>query len=179
MGSRGANSAPPGADQARGLRRWWLDRPLRAKGLIVVAVPLIVLMGITAANLLLLQSESHERTESTNARNLAAAASLVLTDALNAETGVRGYLLTRQNRFLAPTHLAEADLPGELARVKALEKNNGMLKSIELTNTVQDDVIRKSGSAASRGATGGGGAQTPNSTNLMGYSGDFLFIARN
>jgi hypothetical protein len=65
------------------------------------------------------------------------------------------------------------------ALLKALEKNTGMLKSIELTNTVQDDVIRKSGSAASRGATGGGGAQTPNSTNLMGYSGDFLFIARN
>jgi predicted nucleic acid-binding Zn-ribbon protein len=65
------------------------------------------------------------------------------------------------------------------ALLKALEKNKGLLKSIELTNTVQDDVIRKTGSAASRGAAGGGGAQTPNSTNLMGYSGDFLFIARN
>lgn len=65
------------------------------------------------------------------------------------------------------------------ALLGALEKNNGMLKSIELTNTVQDQVIRKTGSGASRGALGSGGAQTPNTTNLMGYSGDFLFIARN
>ncbi len=65
------------------------------------------------------------------------------------------------------------------ALLQALERNNGLLKSIELTNTVQDAVIRKTGSAASRGMTAGGGAQTPNSTNLMGYSGDFLFIARN
>ena len=60
-----------------------------------------------------------------------------------------------------------------------LRKNSGMLKSIELTNAVQDEVIKKTGSAASRGSATGGGAQTPNSTNLMGYSGEFLFIARN
>ena len=46
MRSRQANRAPPEADQPRGLRRWWLDRSLRAKGLIVVAVPLIALLGI-------------------------------------------------------------------------------------------------------------------------------------
>ncbi len=65
------------------------------------------------------------------------------------------------------------------ALLAALDKNSGLLKSIELTNTVQDAVIRKTGSAASRGALGTGGAQTPNATNLMGYAGDFLFIARN
>ena len=65
MRSRQAHSAPPGADQPRGLRRWWLDRSLRAKGLIVVAVPLIALMGTTSANLLLQRNESNERTAST------------------------------------------------------------------------------------------------------------------
>ncbi len=53
MRSRTAGSPTPGPDQARGLRQWWLDRSLRVKGLIVVAVPLIALMGITSANLLL------------------------------------------------------------------------------------------------------------------------------
>jgi hypothetical protein len=65
------------------------------------------------------------------------------------------------------------------AFLNALERNKGMLKSIELTNTVQDDVLKKTGNAASRGLAGAGGAQTPNSTNLMGYAGDFLFVARN
>jgi signal transduction histidine kinase/ActR/RegA family two-component response regulator len=86
---------------------------LRAKGLAVVVVPLIVLLGITSANLLLQQSESHERSESSNARNLAAAANLVLIDTLNAETGVRGYGTTRKPVFLAPYHLAVARLGGE------------------------------------------------------------------
>ena len=100
MRARTASSPPPAADQPRGLRQWWLDRSLRAKGLIVVTVPLIALMGITSANLLLQQNESSERTVSTNARNLASAASQVLADAVNAETGIRGYAATRSSSTL-------------------------------------------------------------------------------
>ena len=100
MRSRTAGSLPPAADQPRGLRQWWLDRSLRVKGLIVVAVPLIALMGITTANLLLQQNESSERSVSTNARNLASAASQVVTDVVNAETGIRGYAATRSPPFL-------------------------------------------------------------------------------
>jgi signal transduction histidine kinase/CheY-like chemotaxis protein len=92
-------------DQARGLRRWWLDRSLRAKGLIVVAVPLIALMGVTLANLLLQQNESKERDVSIAARNLVSAANKVLADAVNAETGVRGYAATRDPLFLDPYNL--------------------------------------------------------------------------
>jgi signal transduction histidine kinase/ActR/RegA family two-component response regulator len=86
---------------------------LRAKGLIVVAVPLIVLIAVTLTNVMLAQNENHERTVSTRARTLAAAASLVLTDALNAETGVRGYAATRDPAFLTPYHMALARLGGE------------------------------------------------------------------
>jgi hypothetical protein len=78
------NQAPAGADQARGLRKWWLDKSLRKKSLIVVAVPLIALMGITSANLLLNRSEDHERGVSRDARALDSAASQVLADAVNA-----------------------------------------------------------------------------------------------
>jgi signal transduction histidine kinase/CheY-like chemotaxis protein len=102
MRSRKGSPAPRGTHQARGLRKWWLDQSLRAKGLIVIAVPLIALMGVTSANLVLQQSESTERTVSINARNLAAAASKVLADAVNAETGVRGYAASRDPLFLAP-----------------------------------------------------------------------------
>jgi signal transduction histidine kinase/ActR/RegA family two-component response regulator len=113
MRSREARSAPPGTDQAHGLRQWWLDQPLRTKGLIVVALPLIALMGLTAANLLLQHSESNERTVSINARNLEDAADQVLADAVNAETGVRGYAATRDPLFLAPYNLALARLSTE------------------------------------------------------------------
>ncbi|MGO9784371.1 MAG: ATP-binding protein [Streptosporangiaceae bacterium] len=105
MRARETSSAPPAARQARGLQRWWLDLSLRAKGLIVVAVPLIALMGVACANLLFQQSETGERNVSTNARNLASAASLLLADAVNAQTGIRGYAATRDPLFLAPYHL--------------------------------------------------------------------------
>jgi len=113
MRSRGASSAPPGTDQARGLRHWWLDLSLRAKGLIVVAVPLIALMGIISANLVLQQSESNERNISTNARNLADAANQVLTAAVNAETSMRGYALSRDPVFLAPYTLTLTQIGAE------------------------------------------------------------------
>jgi signal transduction histidine kinase/ActR/RegA family two-component response regulator len=102
MRSRKTSSLPLRADQAHGLRQWWLDRSLRTKGLIVVAVPLIALLGITSANLVLQQVESNERTTSTNARSLADAATQVLTAAVNAETSIRGYGMTRDPVFLAP-----------------------------------------------------------------------------
>src|ERR1700722_15823228 len=105
MRPRHAHSAPPGADQPRGLRRWWLDRSLRAKGWIVIAVPLIALLGTTSANLLLQHSESNERNVSTAARTLASAASQVLADSVNAETGIRGYATTLDPLFLAPYNL--------------------------------------------------------------------------
>jgi signal transduction histidine kinase/ActR/RegA family two-component response regulator len=101
MRSRETRS-PPGTVQAHGIRQWWLNQSLRAKGLIVVAVPMIALMGLTSANLLLQHSESNERSISINARDLDDAASQVLADAVNEETGVRGYAATRDPAFLAP-----------------------------------------------------------------------------
>jgi CHASE3 domain sensor protein len=105
MRSRQVRSAPLGTHQPRGLRRWWLDRSLRAKGLIVLAVPLIVLLGLTSANLVLQGDESNERNVSIIASALADAANPVLADLVNSETGVRGYGVTRNPIFLGPYNL--------------------------------------------------------------------------
>jgi signal transduction histidine kinase/ActR/RegA family two-component response regulator len=105
MRARKAGSSPRGTDQRRKLRRWWLDRSLRSKGLIVVAVPLIALLGITSANLVLQQVESNERSVAVNAHDFDDAAAQVLADAVNGETGVRGYAATDDPTFLAPYSL--------------------------------------------------------------------------
>ena len=98
---------------------------MRGKGLIVIATPLIVLMGITAANLMLQQHESNERTASLRARDLAAAATLVLTDVLNAETGLRGYAATRQPTFLQPYYAAVSRLSAERRSLRAAAAIDG------------------------------------------------------
>ena len=74
---------------------------MRAKGMIVVAVPLIALIGVTSASLVLQHNEQQERQVALTASALTAAAQQVLTDAVNAETGVRGYAATRDPLFLA------------------------------------------------------------------------------
>jgi signal transduction histidine kinase/ActR/RegA family two-component response regulator len=133
--SRTASPAPR-AYQARGLRKWWLDRSLRAKGLIVVAVPLIALMGVGSANLVLQQRESAQRTVSINARSLATAASLMLADALNAETGVRGYAAARDPLFLAPYNLTLTRIGADrrsLRQAAAAEGDTRQQRAVDAT----------------------------------------------
>lgn len=66
------------------------------------------------------------------------------------------------------------------AVLTTLRRNSGLLKSIELTNAVQEQVVRAAGRAIHRrGAGGEMHVQTPTYNNLMGYSGQFLFVARN
>jgi hypothetical protein len=51
-------SARPGTD-SRGLRQWWLNRTVRTKGLIVVALPLLTLIAVTVASLMLHGQPGH------------------------------------------------------------------------------------------------------------------------
>ncbi len=141
MRSRTASSPPPGADQPCGLRQWWLDRSLRVKGLIVVAVPLIALMGVTSANLRLQQSESHERNVSTNARNLASAASQVLADAVNAETGIRGYAATRDPLFLAPYNLTLTRIGAERRSLREAASVEGDVRQQQAADATTGQVL--------------------------------------
>jgi signal transduction histidine kinase/ActR/RegA family two-component response regulator len=109
---------------------------LRAKGLIVVAVPLIVLMGITSANLMLQHDQSNERNVSINARSLASAASQVLADAVNAETGVRGYAATRDPLFLAPYNLTLTRIGAErraLQEAAVIESDGRQQRAVDAT----------------------------------------------
>jgi signal transduction histidine kinase/ActR/RegA family two-component response regulator len=79
---------------------------VRAKGLIVVAVPLIALIGTTSASLALQYNERQQRSSAMAASGLSTAAGRVLADAVNAESGVRGYAATGHSLFLAPYQLA-------------------------------------------------------------------------
>jgi signal transduction histidine kinase/ActR/RegA family two-component response regulator len=71
----------------------------------VVAVPLIALIGVTSASLVLQHNEQQERQVSRAASALITAAQQVLSDAVNAETGVRGYAATGDPLFLQPYNL--------------------------------------------------------------------------
>lgn len=100
-----------------GVRALWADQPLAVKGLVVVALPLAVLL--TALITLHLSARAEARAEADVRAAFAIQRDIHQVHALLAEaaSGVRGYLISREDRFLAPYREAEARLPATLARL--------------------------------------------------------------
>lgn len=111
----------------RPLTRFWTDRPLTFKGLVVVALPLTILLGSLVS--LYLASNAETRAEDDVRRAFAIQRDIYQVHALLAEAagGVRGYVLTREDRFLEQYRAAEEDIPATMQR---------------LDIAVQDEVVR-------------------------------------
>lgn len=97
--------------------RLWTDRPLAFKGLVVIALPLAVLLGALVS--LYLASSAEARAEDDVRRAFAIQRDIYQVHALLAEaaTGVRGYALTGEDRFLKPFRNSERELPLTLKRL--------------------------------------------------------------
>jgi signal transduction histidine kinase/CheY-like chemotaxis protein len=97
------------------LARRWADLPLRGKGLVVVTIPLLVMLADSAL-LFTITSQRHQSIiEADKSIAVRTASSEVLAIIVDAETGVRGYLATGDERFLEPYDTA-------LPRFQALGK---------------------------------------------------------
>ena len=138
-----------------GLKQWWLDRSIRVKGTVVVAVPVIALICIVSASIVLQNNERQERTVSIAASNLSSSADQILTDTLNAETGVRGYVATGDPVFIDFTaawclscQVNERAVLKSKDVEKALEKNHVQLLKADWTQ--YDPVITRELAAVGR-----------------------------
>ena len=114
--------------QARSLHsrgRRWADLPLRRKGLLVVAFPLIGLL--LAATMFLVAARENANSQASVDRRQAVDAQLrrVLGLVIDVETGIRGFLLTRQEPFLEPSEAARAELPTALDALGSLITDTG------------------------------------------------------
>jgi PAS domain S-box-containing protein len=101
----------------------WADLSLGRKGVVVIALPLVALVVSTLAFLWVEREEDRIRDEvdhTLEVRDEIQQTSQALTDA---ETGARGYLLTRDETFLEPYREALAQLPSALARLDSLVVN--------------------------------------------------------
>jgi signal transduction histidine kinase/CheY-like chemotaxis protein len=99
--------------------QWWLDRSVRTKGLIVVTVPLVALLVTTIASVALQYQERQDRAIATAGLNLTNAAQRVLSDAVNGESGIRGYAATGEPLFLQPYRSMLAQMPAERRAFRA------------------------------------------------------------
>jgi signal transduction histidine kinase len=157
MDSPKAGSARLGTGRWRRLRRWWLDRSVRTKGLTVLAVPLVALVCIVSANLVLEGNESQQRTTGHAANALVNALGAVLLDAVNAETGIRGYAATADPTFLAPYYLALKQFDADQRSLRAAALGAGATRQVRI---IDADSVRALADlealrlAVNRGASG-------------------------
>ncbi|MDY7540336.1 ATP-binding protein [Undibacterium sp. RTI2.1] len=100
------------------MSQWWSNQPLRLKGLVVIAVPVLVLLAALISGYVM-SLESRQAQQGIQ-RTLQIQHDIQEVHTLLAEaaTGVRGYLLTGQTNFLEPYRIAETDLPKPLQRLR-------------------------------------------------------------
>jgi signal transduction histidine kinase/CheY-like chemotaxis protein len=112
--------------------RVWFDLPLTFKGMIVVAVPLVCTLFFVVA-LYIFQAQRDQLTQWIG-RAFRAGATLqaVITLLSDAESGARGFLLTRDARYLEPCHKAERELSKRVARLReSLSGNSSQLQRVD------------------------------------------------
>lgn len=95
----------------------WVNLPLAIKGVVVVAVPLAILL--TSVVSLYFASMVEAQAEDDVRATFAIQNDIHEVHALLAEAagGMRGYLLTGQQRFLEPYFKAEAEMPRTIQRL--------------------------------------------------------------
>ncbi|MFZ6845271.1 ATP-binding protein [Undibacterium sp. RuTC16W] len=121
--------------------RWWSDRPLRIKGLIVIAVPIMVLLGTLISGYLM--GVQAKRAQENVQRTIQIQRDIQEVHTLLAEaaTGVRGYLLTGYKNFLTPYQISETELPKTLQRLKGQIRDR---QQTELLNELSALAVKKS-----------------------------------
>lgn len=98
----------------------WTDLSLRAKGLVVVSIPLAALLVATFALYLVQQRGNEEQDALTRLFRVRSQIQTVLTLLVDAETGVRGYAISERPDLLEPYTTAFARLPRALADLERL-----------------------------------------------------------
>jgi PAS domain S-box-containing protein len=103
----------------------WVDRSLRAKGLVVVAVPITILVVVLAATLWFTHVDNRAQDLSGHARQVVEAATTLENSLLSAQTGIGAYLLTGESAFRTSFARAQDVIPGQMAQLSTLTQERG------------------------------------------------------
>jgi len=100
----------------------------------VLAVPLIALFGISSASLALEHQERAGRAVSIKAFDLITTGNQLLADAVNAETGVRGYVATGDQLFLQPYNRTLSRIGADRRAFRAAAAGQGVRKQQQVVD---------------------------------------------
>ena len=102
----------------------WTDRPIRQRGTVIVAIPVICLFASLIAIAGLRDSSIQVRKRIDTNKAILQETSRLLTTVVDAEMGIRGYGLTKRREFLEPYLEAKKSLPPLLAKLQAMVRGN-------------------------------------------------------
>ena len=106
------------------LQRRWLDLPIRAKALGVVAIPVLCLLLQLAWLARLQRAQRSAAAVTFHSEQVKLTARRLLSALLDAETGVRGYAIGRTGDFLEPYNSAVTAVPETVAQLRELVADN-------------------------------------------------------
>jgi signal transduction histidine kinase len=106
------------------LSRWWLGRSIRTKGTIVLVLPACMLLATTVAFAATRTQAERSNAWVSHTITVQARINQTLGLIVDAETGVRGYLLTGTPGFLARFDIASSDLPKLIPEIRILVSDN-------------------------------------------------------
>jgi signal transduction histidine kinase/ActR/RegA family two-component response regulator len=111
------------------------------KGLVVMAIPVLALVAVIGAGLVLQLQERGERRAAISANALARSATTVLADAVDAETGVRGYAATGDPAFLDHYAAAVQRLAADLRSLRSAAAAEGQSAGAEALAATAGEVF--------------------------------------
>jgi diguanylate cyclase (GGDEF)-like protein len=106
------------------LRHRWNDWSLLAKGLVVVAIPMMGVLLLGAAFWLSAEQQKQASEDLAATLDEQDQLDLVYEDILNIETGMRGFLLSGRQKYLKPYLDGVASIAGDLDRLRDLESDD-------------------------------------------------------
>jgi PAS domain S-box-containing protein len=117
----------------RKLNNLWARLPARRRGAVVIAIPAACLTVTLSAWIWSRDSTLLAQKRSDHTANVLLESNKLMIELLNAETGVRGYVISRDDRFLAPYNQAVKNTPINLDRLNQLVEDG----------TAQDQQLQK------------------------------------
>ena len=108
----------------RAVQFFWTDRPICQRGTAIVAIPAICLFASLIGIAGLRDSAAQVRRRTDTNKTILQETNRLLKTVVDAETGIRGYGLTKRRDFLEPYLKAKKSLPPLLAKLKVMVRDN-------------------------------------------------------
>jgi PAS domain S-box-containing protein len=102
----------------------WRALSLAERGAIAINIPLLCLALSFGTHLFVRQATIQSEQTVEHVQDILNQSRSLMVDLLDAETGVRGYFISRQEEFLDPYHQGATKLPKTVARLNTLVQNS-------------------------------------------------------